>query len=73
MTCAGAGADAYGAGTATPWRTKSATFGTGTPYIGVYSLLTLSGSTLTLSAYGLKASSTTVKGDDVVDTLQLTH
>ena len=73
VTCAGAGADAYGAGTATPWRTKSATFGTGTPYIGVYSLLTLSGSTLTLSAYGLKASSTTVKGDDVVDTLQLTH
>jgi hypothetical protein len=48
-------------------------YGTGTNYIGAYSILQLQGSSITLTAYGLKASSSTVADDDVIDTLMLTH
>ncbi len=74
VICAGSGADPYAVGTTTvAYRAAKTAFGTGTPYIGVYSILTLSGSMLKLTGYGLKASSTTVAGDDVIDTLTLTH
>ena len=74
VICAGAGADPYAVGkSASPFREKSAAFGSGTPYIGAYSLLTLDGKTLTMTAYGLKASGTQVKDDDVLDTVTITH
>ena len=38
-------------------------------YIGCYVLLTLSGQTLTLNAYGMKASGTSVADDTVIDTV----
>lgn len=70
VICAGAGADPYAVGTATSaFRQISVPFGNNTPYIGTYAVLTLSGNTLKLDAYGLKASGT----DDVIDTLTLTH
>lgn len=70
VICAGAGADPYTIGKIQkPYSNKQVAFGGGTPYIGTYSVLTLSGSTLKLDAYGLKASGT----DDVIDTLTLTH
>jgi hypothetical protein len=67
VVSAGAGADAYGTGTPQAFTAKSVAYGSGTPYVGSYSILTLSGNTLQLTAYGLKASSTTVKDDDVID------
>ncbi len=73
VICAGAGADAYGVGATTAYREIAAAYGKGTPYIGAYSLLTLEGNKLTLTAYGLKASGTQVKDDDVIDTFTLTH
>jgi len=74
VICAGAGADPYAVGTTSvPYRMTKTAFGSGTPYIGAYSLLTMSGTTLTLKAYGLKASSSTVAGDDVIDTVTLSH
>jgi acid phosphatase type 7 len=73
VVSAGAGADAYSPGTAQKFTYKSVGYGSGTPYVGSYSILTLSGNTLQLTAYGLKASSTTVKDDDVIDTLMLSH
>lgn len=73
VVSAGAGADAYSPGTPQAFTAKSVAYGSGTPYVGSYSILTLSGNTLQLTAYGLKASSTTVKNDDVIDTLMLTH
>ncbi|HEX8795893.1 MAG TPA: hypothetical protein VF765_33320, partial [Polyangiaceae bacterium] len=73
VVSAGAGADAYSPGTPQAFTAKSVGYGSGTPYVGSYSILTLSGNTLQLTAYGLKASSTTVKDDDMVDTLMLTH
>jgi acid phosphatase type 7 len=70
---AGAGADPYAVGTA------SSDFREGNPtplgmystagYIGCYVLLTLSGQTLTLNAYGMKASGTSVADDTVIDTV----
>jgi len=74
VICAGAGAEPYAVGT-TPvsWRQTKTAFGTGTPYIGTYSLLTIASRQLTLRAYGMKASSTTVAGDDVIDMVQLSH
>jgi len=70
VICAGAGADPYSVGTAaSTYRQLSVPFGTSTPYIGAYGILTLSANTLRLDAYGLKASGT----DDVIDTLQLLH
>jgi hypothetical protein len=73
VVSAGAGADAYATGTPAAFTAKSIAYGSGTSYIGAYSLLTLSGKTLTLTAYGLKASSTTVGGDDVIDTFTASH
>ncbi len=74
VICAGAGADPYKVGTsASAYREKSAAFGNGTPYIGAYSLLTLEANKLTMTAYGLKASGSQVKDDDVLDTVVLTH
>ncbi len=74
VICAGAGADAYApSATPSPFREKNAGFGGGTPYIGVYALLTLEGKNLTMTAYGLKASGTRVKDDDVLDTLTITR
>ena len=74
VIAAGSGADPYAVGTsAVDFREKSVAFGNNTPYIGVYAFLELEGKTLTLKAYGLKASGGGVSGDDVLDTLQLTH
>ncbi len=70
VICAGAGADPYSIGKISkPYSLKQVAFGGGTPYIGTYSILTLQANTLTLNAYGLKASGT----DDVIDTFTLTH
>jgi hypothetical protein len=74
VICAGSGAMGYAPGkTAVPWRAINVGFGTGTPYVGVYSLLTIDGGTLSLKAYGLKAAGGGVAGDDVIDTLDLKH
>ena len=73
VVSAGAGADAYGIGTPAAFTAKSVGYGSGTSYIGAYSILKLSGNTITLTAYGLKASSTTVAGDDVIDTFTASH
>ena len=73
VVSAGAGADAYATGTPQPFTQKSVAYGSGTSYIGSYSILTLQANMLKLTAYGLKASSTTVAGDDVIDTVTLTH
>jgi acid phosphatase type 7 len=70
---AGAGADPYAVGSV-PSDYRE---GNGTPlgmfspvgYIGCYVLLTLSGTTLTLNAYGMKASGTSVADDTVIDTV----
>jgi 3',5'-cyclic AMP phosphodiesterase CpdA len=74
VVCAGSGALAYAPGkTAVPWRALNVGFGSGTPYVGVYSLLTIDGGTLSLKAYGLKAAGGGVAGDDVIDSLDLKH
>jgi hypothetical protein len=74
VVCAGAGADAYAVGTApVSWRQTKTAFGPGTSYIGTYALLTIAPAQLTLEAYGMKASSSTVEGDDVIDTVTLSH
>jgi acid phosphatase type 7 len=73
VVSAGAGADAYPTGTPQPFTAISVAYGSGTTYIGSYSLLQLQGNTLKLTAYGLKASSSTVAGDDVIDSFDLTH
>ena len=52
---AGAGADPYGV-SASPFIEKSATFGAGTPYDGIYGVLTLDGRKLTITTYGLAAA-----------------
>ena len=72
IVCAGAGATAYAPGTAPAvYREKNVGFGGGTPYVGVYGLITLEAKKLSFKAYGLKASGGGVSGDDVVDTLDL--
>jgi hypothetical protein len=76
VICAGAGADPYAVGTAAiSWRATKTGFGSNASpaYIGTYSLLTISPAQLTLKAYGMNASATTVAGDDVIDTVTLTH
>ena len=82
VICAGAGADPYAVGTA------QADFNAGVqvgfcspgnascslPYIGAYALLAIAPHTMTLTAYGLKASSTTVAGDGApIDTVTFNH
>jgi hypothetical protein len=72
VVCAGAGANAYSPGTSpAPYRATNKGFGTGTPYIGVYALLTLNAHTLSLKAYGLKMAGGSVAGDDVIDSVDL--
>jgi hypothetical protein len=72
VVCAGAGADAYPVGTKmAAYSAKRVPYGAGTSYVGTYALLAIAPQKLTLTAYGLKASSTTVAGDDVIDTVTL--
>jgi hypothetical protein len=76
VICAGAGADPYAVGTTTiSWRATKTAFGPNASpaYIGMYTLLTISSTQIGLKAYGMNASSTTVAGDDVIDTVALTH
>jgi hypothetical protein len=74
VICAGAGADAYAVGTTSvPYRITKTAFGSGTPYIGAYSLLAIAPTTITLTAYGLKASGSSPQDDDVIDTVPLSH
>jgi predicted phosphodiesterase len=74
VVCAGAGATAY-----TPGSQPSATrainvgFGPGTPYVGVYELVTLDGNKISVKAYGLKNAGGGVAGDDVIDSFELDH
>ncbi len=74
VVCAGSGANAYtpGAGTVA-YREKNVGFGMGTMYVGVYSVFTLDGGTLTFNAYGLKSAGGSMMGDDVIDTFTLTR
>jgi hypothetical protein len=66
---AGAGADPYRVGVyPSDYREKATQFGQGTPYLGVYGLMTLDGTKLTLKSYGLSASG----ADDELDNLELT-
>jgi hypothetical protein len=72
VICAGAGADAYAVGTTSvPYRVTKTAFGSGTPYIGAYTLLQIMPAQLTLTAYGMKASGATPQDDDVIDTVTL--
>lgn len=64
---AGAGASAYGVAEA-PFIEKSAVYGKGTPFDGVYGVLTLEGRKLTMLSYGLSASG----NDPVIDSFDLT-
>ncbi len=74
VICAGAGANGYTPGTGTvAWRAFNAGFDGTTPYVGVYALMTLDAHTLTFKAYGMKASGSTVAGDDLLDTVSLTR
>ncbi len=74
VICAGAGADPYAVGT-TPvaYRCTKTGFGanspTGTPFIGAYSLLQITPTQLTLTAYGLVASGQKPQDDTVIDTV----
>lgn len=63
---AGAGAPAYGVADA-PFMEKSATFGKGTPYSGLYGVMTLEPTRLTLTSWGLAAAGT----DTLLDTFEL--
>jgi hypothetical protein len=73
VVCAGAGAEPYAVGKyAAAYKELGAGFGQGTPYAGVYCLLTLEGQKLTLKGYGMKAAGGGVAGDDVLDTFELT-
>jgi hypothetical protein len=70
VVCAGSGADAYAPGKdPAPYREKNVGYGGGTPYTGVYAILTLDGPKLHVSAYGLKASAP----DDEVDSFDLSR
>jgi hypothetical protein len=68
---AGAGADPYSIGTSPATYSQLAVCFScsSNSFIGTYSTLSMSGNTLTLTAYGLEASGT----DPVIDTLTLTH
>jgi hypothetical protein len=74
VVVAGAGADPYAVNqTTADYNALSVAYGPMTSYIGIYSLLQLSPHGLTLTAYGLKASSMTVAGDDVIDKVTMTR
>ncbi|MEO8877808.1 MAG: metallophosphoesterase family protein [Polyangiaceae bacterium] len=74
VVCAGAGAASYAPGT-TPSTTRAINigFGGGTPYVGVYALVTLDGNKVSVKAYGLKNAGGGVSGDDVIDSFDLSH
>lgn len=63
---AGAGADAYGL-SASPFIEKSATFGEGTLYDGIYGVLTREGRKITFAMYGLAAAG----NEPLIDTFDL--
>jgi hypothetical protein len=66
---AGAGADPYAVGShPSDFREKVAQFGKDTPYIGVYALMTVDATMLTLKSYGLAPSG----NDTELDSLELT-
>ncbi|CAN5347076.1 hypothetical protein BH09MYX1_BH09MYX1_39690 [soil metagenome] len=70
IVCAGAGAGGYAPGTdPATYREKNVGFGSSTPYVGVYALMTLEAKKLSFKVYGLKNAG----GDDVVDSFELTH
>ena len=73
--CAGAGADPYQAGQySSDYRDGTPTgFGSGTDFVGVYSVLTVSSTALSFKAYGLKSAGGSVAGDTVIDTFQISH
>ena len=74
VVCAGAGASAYAPGSApSATRQINVGFGPGTPYVGVYELVTLDGNTVSVKAYGLKNAGGGVSGDDVIDEFDLSH
>jgi predicted phosphodiesterase len=66
--CAGAGANSYSVSAAS-YDATAATFGSNTPYVGVYAIMQLDAHTLTWTAYGLQASGS----DPTVDTFTLTR
>jgi hypothetical protein len=68
---AGAGAEPYAVGTYPSTYRSGAPTQLVSPYIGCYVLLTLSGTTLTLNAYGMKSSGGSVAGDTEIDSLVL--
>jgi hypothetical protein len=73
---AGAGADPYPVGsTPASFSLKSQALApeSSSPYVGCYVLLTLSGSTMTLNAYGMNASGGSTAGDTVIDTVVFQH
>jgi predicted phosphodiesterase len=72
VICAGAGADPYAVGTtAVSYRATKTAFGGGTPYIGLYTTLQITPAKLTLTAYGMVASGSTMQDDTVIDTVTL--
>lgn len=74
VVCAGAGATGYTPGAApSTTRAINVGFGTGTPYVGVYEVMTLTGNKISVKAYGLKNAGGGVSGDDVIDTFELSH
>jgi hypothetical protein len=69
---AGAGAEPYAVGTsAVAYRATKTAFGSGTPYIGLYGTLQITPTQLTLTAYGMVASGSTMQDDTVIDTVML--
>ena len=72
VVCAGSGANPEPPG-ADPasYREKSVAFGPGTPYVGVYGILTLDGPNLSFEARGLKSAGGSVAGDDLIDSFAL--
>jgi acid phosphatase type 7 len=72
VICAGAGADAYAVGTtAVPYRVTKTAFGGTTGYIGLYSLLNITPTQLTLTAYAMGSSGMSPQDDTVIDTFML--
>jgi len=72
VVSAGAGSDPYAPGTdPAPYREKNAAYGPPTSYVGVYTLLKIDGNMLQITTYGLKASASSVMGDDVIDQFTL--
>jgi hypothetical protein len=63
---AGAGADPYSVAIyPSDYREKATQFGQGTPYLGVYGLMTIDASSMTLKSYGLSASGADVELDSL--------